>query len=263
MEFNILLLTFSMLLGAVIGSFLNVVILRLPKDDTSIVFPASHCPQCRHNLRWYENIPIISYLVLQGKCSHCHKKISLQYPLVEMLNGLLFGAVYSQFGVCFTTLGYMLFCSGLVTIIWIDIYHQIIPDRISLPGILVGFLFSLINTQVFWLDSLIGILAGGGVLWLVAVLYSLLRNQEGMGGGDIKLLAMIGAFLGYQSLLFVIFASSVTGSIIGVIMLSQKKEGKNTRIPFGPFLSFSALTFLFFKEDIFWFFELYLQYMSS
>lgn len=259
MELNILLITISLLFGAVIGSFLNVVILRLPDPSQSIVFPASHCPHCKSSLSWYENIPIISFLALQGKCGHCKTKISSQYPLVELFTALLFGAVIFRFGPTLTGFGYLYFCCCLVTIIWIDIYHQIIPDRISLPGIVLGFLFSFINSEVTWLESLIGLLAGGGVLYAVAVFYLLLRKQEGMGMGDVKLLAMLGAFLGYQSLLFIIFTASLTGSIIGISLILKQKEGVNTRIPFGPFLACSALTFLLFKEEIFSLFHLYLQ----
>ncbi len=263
MEFHVFLVVTAILFGAIIGSFLNVVILRLPNDDKSIVFPASHCPNCLEDLSWYENIPILSYLFLKGQCSHCKISISLQYPMVELFTALLYGAVIHRFGLSLTALGYLLFCSALVTIIWIDIYHQIIPDRISLPGIVLGFLFSFVNIRVTWLDSLFGLLAGGGILYAVAVLYYLLRKKEGMGGGDIKLLAMIGAFLGWQALLFVIFASSFIGSIVGILMISKQKEGSETRIPFGPFLSLAALTFLFFQENIFSFYQLYMNLTSQ
>jgi len=247
------------LFGAVVGSFLNVVILRLPKEDGSIVFPASHCPSCKTPLRWYENIPIVSYVFLRGKCAHCKNGISLQYPVVEFLMGLLSAAVFYRFGLNLTAAGYFIFCASLLCIIWIDIHHQIIPDVISLPGIVLGFLFSFVNQQVTWQSSVIGILAGGGVLYGIAVLYYILRKQEGMGGGDIKLLAMIGAFLGWQSLLFVIFFSSCTGTIVGIgAMISQKKGGA-TRIPFGPFLSLAALVFLFFNTQILYLFKLYVE----
>ncbi len=259
MEQNSLLIGISIIFGSIIGSFLNVVILRLPHDDKSVVFPPSHCPNCQKSLAWYENIPVFSFLALRGKCGHCKQTISCQYPMVELLTALLFGAVIYRFGLSLTATGYLLFCSALVTIIWIDIYHQIIPDRISLPGILLGFLFSFVNNAVTWQDSLIGLIAGGGILYAIAFFYYLWRKQEGMGGGDIKLLAMIGAFLGWQSLLFVIFASSLIGSIIGVILILKQKEGSNTRIPFGPFLSCSALCYLFFKEEILSLFQLYLQ----
>ncbi len=262
MDPNFIIIPIAMIFGSIIGSFLNVVILRLPREDKSIVFPASHCPYCKNNLAWYENIPILSFIVLRGRCKHCKIKISFQYPFVEFFTALLFGAVVYRFGLTFTALGYVLFSSALVTIIWIDIYHQIIPDVISIPGILLGFIFSFFNSAVAWHDSLFGLLAGGGILYGVALFYYLLRKQEGMGGGDIKLLAMLGAFLGWQSLPFIIFASSLTGSIIGIAIILKKKEGKNTRIPFGPFLCCSGLILLIFREKIFYFVNLYMQFFA-
>ncbi len=249
----------ALLFGAIIGSFLNVVILRLPRDEASIVFPASHCPACLSELHWFENIPILSYLFLQGRCSHCKKKISLQYPFVELSMALLSAALVHKFGMSITTAGYFLFSAALLVIIWIDLHHQIIPDVISLPGIVIGLLFSLVNPMLHWSDSLIGILVGGGILYAIALLYYLWRRVEGMGGGDIKLLAMIGAFLGWQALPFVIFASSLSGTIIGLLAMIKQKKGGQTRIPFGPFLSLAALAYLFFQEQIFQLFQLYLS----
>lgn len=254
-----LILVFSALFGAIVGSFLNVVILRLPKENASVVFPASHCPKCEHTLAWYENIPVLSYIVQLGKCRHCKTSISLQYPIVELLTGLLTAALVHSFGLTVTTLGYFLFIAALIVIIFIDIHLQIIPDVISLPGIVLGFLFSFINPGVDWLDSLIGILAGGGVLYAVATLYFVLRKQDGMGGGDIKLLAMLGAFLGWQSLPFIVFFSSFTGSIIGLSAMAVQKKGGMTRIPFGPFLSVAGICYLFFAQEIYTYFHLYLQ----
>lgn len=245
--------------GAIVGSFLNVVILRLPKDDESIVFPASHCTSCMADLHWYENIPILSYLVLRGKCGHCKAAISFQYPLVELIMGLLAAAVVQRFGLTITSAGYFLFCAALLVIIWIDVHHQIIPDVISLPGILIGLLFSLVSPELHWKDSLIGVLTGGGILYAIALLYFLWRKVDGMGGGDIKLLAMIGAFLGWQSLPFVIFASSLSGSMIGLLAMIKQKKGGQTRIPFGPFLSIAALAYLFFQDKIFLLYQLYLN----
>jgi leader peptidase (prepilin peptidase) / N-methyltransferase len=245
--------------GAIVGSFLNVVILRLPNEDESIVFPASHCTSCMADLHWYENIPIVSFLVLRGRCSHCKEKISFQYPLVELCMGLLAAALVQKFGISITTAGYFLFCAALLVIIWIDVHHQIIPDVISLPGIIIGLLFSLISPTLQWQDSLIGILAGGGILYAIALIYFLWRKIDGMGGGDIKLLAMIGAFLGWQALPFVIFASSLSGSIVGVLAMIKQKKGGQTRIPFGPFLSIAALAYLFFQNKILLLYQLYLN----
>jgi leader peptidase (prepilin peptidase)/N-methyltransferase len=252
-----ILVIISAIFGAVVGSFLNVVILRLPDDDKSIVYPASHCPRCASPLHWYENIPIVSYLFLRGKCSHCRLPISLQYPLVELMMALLAAALMYQFQLSIAAAGYFLFTAALLVIIFIDIHHQIIPDVISLPGIVLGVLFSLVSDTVTWQSSLIGLLAGGGVLYSVAYFYYLLRKADGMGGGDIKLLAMIGAWLGWQSLPFVIFTSSLSGSIVGLIAMFYQKKGGRTRIPFGPFLSLSALVYTFYSENILYFFQLY------
>ena len=253
-----ILVCIAAIFGGIIGSFLNVVILRLPDPGQSIVFPASHCPKCSSALHWYENIPVISYLFLRGRCAHCGVSISLQYPLVELMMALLAAALMVRFQWSIATAGYFLFCAALVVIIFIDVHHQIIPDVISLPGIVLGFLFSLVSPTVSWQDSLIGLLVGGGVLYAVAFLYFLLRKVDGMGGGDIKLLAMIGAWLGWQSLPFVIFASSLSGSIIGLIAMQYQKKGGQTRIPFGPFLSLAALVYTFFSADILALFHLYL-----
>ena len=245
-----IILATAFIFGTLIGSFLNVVILRLPRPNVSIVFPASHCPSCEASLRWYENVPIISYLVLRGKCGHCGVSISAQYPVVEFLTGILAAACIARFGLTLAGAGLFIFSAALITIIWIDIHHQIIPDVISLPGIILGFLFAFISPLVTWQDSLIGLLAGGGVFYCIALGYYLVRKQEGLGGGDVKLLAMLGAFLGWQSLFFIIFASSVTGSIAGLIAMRSQKKGGLTRIPFGPFLAISGLCFLFLHQQI-------------
>jgi len=163
---------------------------------------------------------------------------------------LLTAAVVHRFGLTITAAGYFLFCAALLVIIWIDVQHQIIPDDISVPGILLGLIFSLVSPAISWQSSLIGLLLGGGVLYAIALIYYLWKKQEGMGGGDIKLLAMIGAFLGWQALPFVIFASSFSGSIIGILAMIKQKKGGKTRIPFGPFLSIAALVYLFFTEQV-------------
>ena len=249
----------AFLFGGIVGSFLNVVILRLPNEGESIVFPASHCTSCMTSLHWYENIPILSFLVLRGRCSHCKAKISFQYPLVELSMALLAAALVQQFGLSINTAGYFLFCAALLVIIWIDSHHQIIPDVISLPGIVLGLLFSLVSPTLHWKASLFGVLVGGGVLYAIALLYYLWRKVDGMGGGDIKLLAMIGAFLGWQALPFVILASSLSGTVVGLIAMIKQKKGGQTRIPFGPFLSLAALAYLFFSVQIQQLYQLYLN----
>lgn len=248
----------SAIFGAIVGSFLNVVILRLPDPEKSIVFPGSHCPDCRTSLSWYENIPILSYLLQRGRCRHCHLRISLQYPIIETATAALAVALFLKFQLSFLGAASFLFSAALLVVIVIDIRLQIIPDVISLPGILLGVIVSVIGGHVSWQSSLIGLLVGGGALYALALGYSLLRKVEGMGGGDIKLLAMIGAWLGWQSLPFVILFSSLTGTVVGIFAMVQQKKGGQTRIPFGPFLSVAALTYLFFSKQIQFFFTLYL-----
>lgn len=240
---------FALVFGLLVGSFLNVCICRLPRNE-SIVSPPSHCPLCSYQIRWYDNIPLISYLLLRGKCRGCGARISLQYPLVELLNGILTLSLFLRFGLTAAFAAFFLFCSALVVITFIDIEHQIIPDEISLSGIVIGFILSFVVKQPDWIDSLLGILLGGGALLLVAYGYHWLTGKDGMGGGDIKLLAMMGAFLGWQAVLFIIFASSLVGSVIGVtIMLLQKKDSK-LAIPFGPYLAFGAVLHIFYGQKL-------------
>lgn len=236
--------------GALIGSFLNVVILRLPAEDESIVFPSSRCPQCRTKIKWYDNIPIVSFILLRRRCRSCGAMISWQYPAVELCMALLSLALFQKFFLTPQIAVYFVFCAALLVIIVIDLHHQIIPDVISLPGIVLGFAGSFINPGVTWQSSGLGILVGGGSFYLIAATYYLVTKREGMGGGDIKLLAMIGAFLGWQALPFVVFSSSLMGTIVGVgAMLKQGKGGK-TVIPYGPFLAVGSIMYLFFREDV-------------
>lgn len=237
------------ILGAIVGSFLNVAIFRLPEPGQSIVFPASHCPKCETPLKWYDNIPIFSFLFLKGSCRYCHESISWQYPTVEACMGLLAIGLKLKFGWLLFAF-YFIFSASLLVIIVVDFRHQIIPDVISIPGILIGFAFSFMNPYLQWSDAGLGILIGGGSFYLLALVYFLLTKRMGMGGGDIKLLAMIGAFLGWQSLPFVIFSSSLFGTIIGIGAMIKQKKGGKTVIPYGPFLAISALLYLFFDMHI-------------
>ncbi len=240
---------FSFVFGMVVGSFLNVCICRMPKEE-SIVSPPSHCPHCNYQIRWYDNIPVISYLLLRGRCRGCGARISPQYPLVELLNGIIALLLFLRFGPTLAFAVLFVFCSALVVITFIDIEHQIIPDEISLSGIVIGFVMSFFLQGHNWLNSLLGILLGGGSLLLVAYGYQWLTGKEGMGGGDIKLLAMMGAFLGWKSIPFIILASSLVGSVVGVsIMLLQKKDSK-LAIPFGPYLAFGAVLYIFYGRPL-------------
>jgi leader peptidase (prepilin peptidase)/N-methyltransferase len=245
-----IIIVFAFILGAAVGSFLNVVILRLPAEGESIVFPASRCPKCLHPLKWHDNIPIISFILLRKKCRHCAAPISWQYPLVELVMALLSIALVFKFGFTLALPVYFVFSGALLVVIVIDFYHKIIPDVISLPGIVIGFACSFINPVVSWQDSGIGLLIGGGVLYALAAGYYLFTKREGMGGGDIKLLAMIGAFLGWQSLPFVVFGSSILGALVGIGAMARQKKGGKTMIPYGPFLSLAALLYMFYRELI-------------
>lgn len=237
------------ILGAIIGSFLNVCIYRIP-EGLSVVSPASRCPQCKAAIRWYQNIPIISYLYLRGRCAGCGVRISLRYPVVEALTGLLFVLVWRQFGGVFVIPVYWLFAASLVVVSFIDLDHRIIPDAISLPGTVVGFLLSFLVPWVSWQDSLLGILLGGGSLLLVAKVYHLLTRVEGMGMGDVKLLAMIGAFLGWKAVLPVVFIGSLSGAMVGVPLMLLKRTGGRLAIPFGPFLATGAVIYLLYGERL-------------
>lgn len=246
----------SIIFGALIGSFLNVCTFRLPKEE-SIVWPGSHCPHCKGPIKFYDNIPLISYISLKGRCRHCHSPISFQYPLIEGITALGSLILFMKFGLSLSYLFYFSFVAALIVITVIDLYHQIIPDVISLPGIGVGLLASLIIPQITFLNSLIGILLGGGSLFLVATVYQWLFKREGMGGGDVKLLAMIGAFLGWKSVILTILLSSLIGSVTGIITMVLKGKDFKYAIPFGPFLSLGAVIALFYQNEII---SWYLQY---
>lgn len=247
----------SFILGLLIGSFLNVCIYRIPAG-VSIVSPPSRCPHCGSSIRWYQNIPILSFLILGGKCGSCRAGISWRYPAIEALTGALFVLVFISFDMSAATAVYWLFVAALVVITFIDLDHQIIPDVISLPGIVVGFLCSFAVPWLSWRDSLLGILLGGGSLYLVAFLYEFLTKKEGMGGGDIKLLAMLGAFLGWKAILPIIFISSLIGSLVGVPLMLVKKADSKLAIPFGPFLALGALIYLFWGPQLIaWYLSFY------
>ncbi len=240
---------FSFLFGAMIGSFLNVCIYRLPREE-SIVTPGSHCPQCQRPIRFYDNIPLVSYLLLRGKCRYCGAPISPQYPLVEGLTALSSLCLFVKFGPSWSYLFYFVFIAGLIPITIIDLYHQIIPNVISVPGIGVGLLASFFLPQMTFFDSLLGVLVGGGTLFLVATGYQWLFKREGMGLGDVKLLAMIGGFLGWKSVILTIFLSSLIGSVSGILLMLMRGKNLKYAIPFGPFLSAGAVLSLFYGERI-------------
>jgi len=236
--------------GAIVGSFLNVCIYRLPREK-SILRPPSSCPSCEKPIKFYDNIPIISYLLLKGKCRQCGTHISIRYPIVEFITALLFFVLYKKTGLSFELFVYILFVSLLIAISFIDFDFKIIPDVLSIGGLIAGFLLSFFRKPFFlYQDSLYGILLGGGILFAIAYGYQLLRKREGMGGGDIKLLGMIGAFCGIKGVIFSLMAGSLLGTAVGIPMMLIKGEDAKYAIPFGPFLSLGALIFLFFGDAI-------------
>ncbi len=241
---NILVFIF----GAAVGSFLNVCIYRLPAK-TSIVKPSSRCPNCGHPIRYRDNLPIISFILLGGKCRDCKSRISLRYPLVELITAALALILFIKFNLSLTFLVFFVFTAVLIVITFIDLDHQIIPDILTLPGIPLFFLAAVFIVKVPWLEALIGLLVGGGVLFIIAFVYELISKREGMGGGDIKLLAMIGGFLGWKSLVFILLFSSLTGAIIGIAVMTIKKQDMKYAIPFGPFLSAAAIAYIFWGTE--------------
>lgn len=230
--------------AALIGSFLNVCIHRIPSGH-SIAFPASHCPHCSTPIRPWDNIPLLSYLLLRGRCRQCHSGISIRYPLVEALTGFAGVATYVSFGFAPQSLLFFAFLCALIVITFIDVDHQIIPDVISLPGIAVGFAAAFLPGSPDWKESLIGILIGGGILWAIAEGYFRLTGREGMGGGDVKLLAMIGAFLGWRAIPVTLMVASLSGTIVGGLLMLRAGEGRQMAIPFGPFLAAGAVVAMF------------------
>jgi leader peptidase (prepilin peptidase)/N-methyltransferase len=240
---------FIFLMGLCIGSFLNVCIYRLP-ESKSIVHPRSMCPNCDTLIPFYDNIPLFSYLWLKGQCRRCKVKISMRYPMVELLGGLVALGTYLRFGLTIETLIYYVFIAALLVVTFIDLDHRIIPDVITLPGIPICFAASFALPAITYKDALFGILIGGGSLFLVAWVYTILTKKEGMGGGDIKLLAMMGAIVGWQGVLFTIFVASLVGTLAGFAVMLQSRKGMKLAVPFGPFLSIGSITYIFFGTEL-------------
>lgn len=229
---------------------MNVCIYRLPRS-LSLIYPGSMCPQCGAQIAFYDNIPILSYLWLRGRCRHCGATISLRYPVVELAAGLFAVALFSQQDLAVRgALVLYVLVAMLLVVTFIDIDHQIIPDVITYPGIAIGFLSSFVLGNITYKESLLGIVLGGGLLLLVASGYYLLTKKEGMGGGDVKLLAMIGAFLGWKAVIFTILVGSAIGTVLGLAMAIRTPGGRKLAVPFGPFLSLGALLFIFQGQKI-------------
>ena len=228
------------LAGLIIGSFLNVCIHRIPAEE-SIVWPGSRCPSCRNAIRWYDNLPVLSYLALGGRCRDCGTRISFRYPAVELLAGFTFVAIWSRHFPPQVTGLYCALAACYIAISFIDIDHKIIPDVITIPSLWVAPLIALVIGQIGIKESLIGIAVGGGVLWGIAAGYEKIRKQEGMGFGDVKLLAMVGGFQGWEASLFSLIVGSILGTIVGISLMIARRGRLDMEIPFGPFIIAGAL----------------------
>lgn len=248
--------SFAFLLGAVTGSFLNVCIYRLPLDQ-SVITPRSRCMACGAPVAWFDNLPILSWFLLRGRCRSCGASYSIRYPLVELATALLSLFLFLRFGPSPSYLIYFVLAAALVVITFIDLDHQIIPDEISLPGIGIGFLASFFLPEPGWISSLLGAVIGWGSLALVFYGYLWLTGREGMGGGDAKLLAMLGAFLGVKAVPFIIFSSSLVGTVAGLSIMALQRKGRHLAIPFGPYLAFGALLYIFYGPQLItWYLQL-------
>ncbi len=245
---NQILALFLFVFGALLGSFANVVIVRLPEGE-SVVTPRSACRQCKALIPWYHNIPILSWLILRGRCYKCRAPFSGRYPFVEFLMAALFAACAFRYGLTWTLLESLIFVFALVCCTFIDFDHMILPDEFTLSGIVIGLVGSVLNPERTFLPSLYGVLLGGGFLWSIAYLYFIVRKREGMGGGDIKLIAWIGAVLGWTAIPVVIIGSSLFGALIGIIIVAGQKDGFKKAIPFGPYLVAAALAYMFFHGE--------------
>lgn len=256
----------AFMFGSIVGSFLNVCIYRMPLGK-SVVWPHSHCPKCEKKIPWYDNVPFVSYLLLRGRCRFCKERISLRYPLVELLTAMMFVALFSRYGLSYDFFVYVTFTCGLIVASFVDIPHRIIPDEISVGGMILGFILTAakgFNLHPFSfnprpaISSLLGIIIGGGIIYLTGLIFDLVYfkllkrppiqgETESMGGGDVKLLAMIGAYLGPGKAVLTFFLAPFFGAIIGLINLLVKKDHT---IPYGPFLALAAILSLFWADKI-------------
>lgn len=237
------------LFGLIVGSFLNVCIHRLPRDE-SLVLPRSRCPHCGVLIRWFHNLPLVSFVLLGGRCRACGGRIAWRYPLVELLTGVFFLLAVWRFGVGVRPVFLLMFICGLIVVTWIDLEHEIIPHEVTLPGIILGLVGSLITSEPAPWDALTGTLVGAGLVYLVAIYAEVALKRESMGGGDVNLLAMIGAFLGWRLMLLSFFFAVASGACLSLGLIAAGVLTRKDRIPFGPFLAFGALVALFAGDEV-------------
>jgi leader peptidase (prepilin peptidase)/N-methyltransferase len=249
---------YALIFGLCVGSFLNVVIARLPAGR-SVVSPGSACPGCASAIAWYDNLPVLSYVVLGARCRTCRTPISWRYPAVELICGVLFALAYFHFGPTPRLAAALVLLAGLIAITGIDLDHQIIPDVLSIPGIAVGVLWSLAPDGIGWRDSALGVLVGGGVFIVIILASSLVLGQPGMGVGDVKLGAMLGAFLGWKLALLSILLSVLVGGPLAATLLATGRKARKDPLPFGPFLALGGMVSLFWGESLLaWYFGQFL-----
>lgn len=235
--------------GLAWGSFLNVLIYRIPRD-MSIVRPASSCPQCKKKIKVYDNIPLISYLLLKGKCRYCKSKIPLSYPLVEFLTPLSFVLLYFHYSLSVFFFASCLFASAMIVLGFIDYFHMIIPDEITLPGLVLALIYALFRQDISLTQALIGAVAGSGFLLLIYGIYLLVRKKEGLGMGDVMMMLLIGAYLGWRLAFFTLVLASFAGALVGVLVISFRKKDFQHSLPFGTFLAPAAYFALLWGEKI-------------
>jgi leader peptidase (prepilin peptidase)/N-methyltransferase len=255
----VIAVAFCALAGLCVGSFLNVVIARVPAGR-SISHPASACPQCGAAIAWYDNLPVLSYLLLGARCRSCRDPISWRYPVVEIMGAVLFALAYLRFGPGFRLAAALVLVSSLIAITGIDLDHQIIPDVLSLPGVALGFIASFSPGAIGWKESASGALVGGGVFVVIIVASSLVLGQPGMGVGDVKLGAMLGAFLGWQLALLSILLSVLVGGPLAAGLMATGRKGRKDPVPFGPFLALGGVISLFWGDALLtWYFGQFLN----
>ena len=237
------------ILGLIVGSFSNVCIYRIPKNE-SIIYPASHCLKCRTTIKPVDNIPLLSYVLLKGRCRNCGSKISIQYPIVELLTGIIYLIIYLIYGLSIQSLIYIILSSALIIIAFIDLNEMIVPDVISLPGIGVGLILSFFVPYIKFINSVSGVVVGGGIILIIALVGSMIFKKEAMGGGDIKLAAMIGAFLGWRYTIISLFLGFFLGALAGIFLILSKIKSREDMVPFGPFIALGSLITLLWGEKI-------------
>ncbi len=236
-------------IGLILGSFLNVLIYRIPRG-LSIVKPRSFCPHCNSKIRWYDNIPVISFIILLGKCRYCKKTISLRYPVVEIITPLSLLLVYKKFYFSYQFFGSIIFTLALITLAFIDLEHKILPDKITLSGFVFFLFYSFSNPSKNFLDGIIGSFLGAGILLLIYLLYYFIRKEEGLGFGDIKMMLMIGVFLGIAGTVLSLVIASLLGSLVGILIAVIMRKGMKHALPFGVFLSIGAYISLLWGREI-------------